>query len=258
MQLAYDDNGTGPVVVLLHGFPLDRSLWSAQVAGLRDRYRVIVPDLRGHGDSPSPAGSYPMEAMADDIAGLLEALRIEESVVLGGLSMGGYIALAFAAKYAERLRGLMLINTRAAADAPEAARGREELAKAVEQAGSADPVIDRMAPKLFAKATRERRPEVVETVVDRMRRTTVEGTVGALLGMAIRPDRTADLARIPVPTLVLAGAEDQLIPIEESRQMVERLPEAELVVIPEAGHLAPLENPEATTSAILKFLDEHG
>ncbi len=258
MQLAYHDNGTGSVVVLLHGFPLDRSLWKAQVAGLQGRYRVIVPDLRGHGDSPSPAGSYPMEAMADDVAGLLEALKIGEPVVLGGLSMGGYVALAFAARYADRLRGLMLINTKASADSPEAAQGRETQAKEVEAAGSADPVVDKMIPKLFAESTRKQRPEVIEVVVEQMRKTSVDGVAGALRGMALRPDRTTDLAGIKVPTLVLTGEEDQLIPIEESRRMMETLPKGELIVIPKAGHLTPLENPEATTTAILKYLDALG
>jgi pimeloyl-ACP methyl ester carboxylesterase len=251
MQLAYFDNGTGPVVVLLHGVPLDRSLWQAQVAELESRYRVIVPDLRGHGESPRPAGSYPMEALADDVAGLLEALEVKETVVLGGLSMGGYISLAFAAKYADRLRGLMLINTKASADSQEAA-------KEVEEAGSADPVVDKMLPKLFAESTRQDRPEVIAAVEKQMRKTSVEGVAGALRGMALRPDRTSELAGIPIPTLVLAGEDDQLIPIEESRRMVQALPIGELVVIPKAGHLAPVENPEATTAAILKYLDALG
>ncbi len=255
MLMAYDDDGPGPVVVLLHGFPLDRSIWKAQATTLGARYRVIAPDLRGHGETPAPEGIYPMDDMADDVVELLDALKITEPVVVGGLSMGGYVALSMAVRHPRRLRGLMLINTRAAADPPATAQVREELARQVEAAGSAGPAVATMLPKLFGPTARTRRPEVVAAVAERMEKTPARGVAGALRGMAGRPDRTADLPRITLPTLVVAGADDALIPIDESTRMAEALPGAQLVVIPDVGHLAPVEDPEATSAAIRKFLD---
>jgi 3-oxoadipate enol-lactonase len=255
MLLAYEDYGPGPVVVLLHGFPLDRTIWGAQLTTLGARYRVIAPDLRGHGETAAPEGIYPIDAMADDVLELLDALQLAEPVVLGGLSMGGYVALSLAVRHPERWRGLMLVNTRSGADAPEAARAREELARQVEAAGTAEPAVASMLPKLFCESTRTRRADAIARVREQMSRTPARAVAGALRGMAQRPDRTGDLARIAVPTLVLAGAEDQLIPLDESRRMAEAIPRAQLVVLPEAGHLAPLENPAASNAAMLKFLD---
>src|SRR5438270_1647220 len=170
MLLAYDDQGPGPVVVLLHGFPLDRTMWSDQLTGIGDIYRVIAPDLRGHGESAAPEGVYTMDAMADDVIELLDALQIKEPVVLGGLSMGGYVALALMARYPQRFRGLMLIDTRAAADTPEAARNREELARTVETTRSTRHVVDAMLPKLFSEETRLRRAELIPPVRAAMER----------------------------------------------------------------------------------------
>jgi 3-oxoadipate enol-lactonase len=255
MLLAYDDEGPGPVVVLIHGFPLDRTMWSSQLTTLGSRYRVIAPDLRGHGETPAPEGIYPIDEMADDVVELLDALKITEPIVLGGLSMGGYVALSIAVRYPKRIRGLILMNTRAGADTPETARVREDLAREVEASGSAEPVVGTMLPKLFGAATRANRAEVIARVGERMKGASARGVAGALRGMASRPDRTADLARIGVPALVLAGADDQLIPIDESRRMAEALPNAQLAVVPDAGHLAPLENPEASNEALLRFLD---
>src|SRR4051794_10523705 len=144
MLLAFDDYGPGPVVVLLHGFPLNRSMWSAQESTVGSIYRVIAPDLRGHGQTAAPEGIYTMDDMAGDVVELLDALGIREPVLLGGLSMGGYVALALIALYPERVRGLMLMDTRASADSPDAARSREELAAKVEASCDASPVVDAM------------------------------------------------------------------------------------------------------------------
>lgn len=254
MLLNYSDDGPGPVVVLLHGFPLDNSMWEAQRQTLGSMYRVIAPDLRGHGRSAAPEGIYPIDDMADDVVELLDALRIGEPVVLGGLSMGGYVALSIAARYPKRLRGLMLMNSRSAADTPETARVREDLAQQVEATGDVGIVVDSMLPRLFAPANLANRAELVSQMRGVMERTPARGVAGALRGMAVRPDRTGDLARMNVPTLVLGGAEDVLIPLDESRAMAATLPSAELVIIPDAGHLAPLENPSASNAAILRFL----
>ena len=254
MLLAFDDNGPGPVVVLLHGFPLDRTMWASQASYLGSMYRVITPDLRGHGQTPAPEGIYPIEDMANDVVELLDALKITEPVVMGGLSMGGYIALALAVKHPKRLRALMLMDTRAEADSAEAAAGREALARQVEAAGNPEAAVTAMMPKLFGQKTRERRADLVARVSDRMRLTSPMGIAGALRGMASRPDRTADLGRITLPTLVLAGAEDVLTPPDGMRRLAGAMPNARFVEIPDAGHLAPLENPAAANEAMLQFL----
>jgi pimeloyl-ACP methyl ester carboxylesterase len=258
MLLAYDDHGPGPVVVLLHGFPLDRSMWSAQETSVGSIYRVIAPDLRGHGETAAPEGIYTMEAMADDVLELLDALQINEPIVLGGLSMGGYVALAMMARYPERVRGLMLMDTRAGADTPEGAQNREELARQVEAEGKTGMVVAGMLPRLFSEFTQQNRGELLAPIRQVMERTPARAIAGALRGMAARPDRTAELSRISVPTLVLVGADDVISPPEEARAMAAAIPNATLAVIPNAGHLAPLENPAAADAAILGFLESLG
>ena len=254
MLLAFDDNGPGPVVVLLHGFPLDRSMWRYQVETVGSMYRVITPDLRGHGETAAPEGIYPIEDMAGDVIDTLDALRITEPIVLGGLSMGGYVALALAVRHPKRLRALMLMDTKAEADTPDAAAQREVQARQVEASGDVGAVASAMLPRLFAPATLELRPEVVATVDERMRRASPLGLAGALRGMAGRPDRTGDLGRITMPTLVLGGTADAITPPAGMRRLAESLPNARYVEVPDAGHLAPLENPAVVNRAILEFL----
>jgi pimeloyl-ACP methyl ester carboxylesterase len=254
MDLAYADEGPGPVVLLLHGFPLSRAMWVDQLSAIGSIYRVIAPDLRGHGESPVPEGVYTMDAMADDVVELLETLEISGPVVVGGLSMGGYVALSLAARYPTRVRALILMDTKAAADTPEAAQGRETMAQAVLAADSAAPVVAAMLPRLFGKMTSENRPERVLPLKDVMSRTSPQGIAGALRGMAARPDRRVDLPKIMVPTLVLVGDEDVITPPAEAKSMADALPNARLELISQAGHLSPYENPSDANAAILRFL----
>jgi pimeloyl-ACP methyl ester carboxylesterase len=256
MLLAYDDKGPGHAVVLLHGFPLNRKMWSAQEASVGSVYRLIVPDLRGHGESAAPEGTYTMDVMADDVIELLDALQITEPIVLGGLSMGGYVALSLASRFPGRIRGLMLMDTRASADSPEVARNRQGLAQRVEESGQVAEVVDAMLPRLFSESTRTTRSDLIAPIRQMMEKSRPRGVAGALRGMAIRPDRTADLAQIQVPTLVLVGADDVITPVEEARAMAKALPKGHLEVIPDAGHLAPWENHAATDRAIVRFLQE--
>ena len=255
MLLDFDDDGPGPAVVLLHGFPMDRSIWAHQRASVGAIYRLITPDLRGHGRSAAPDGIYTIDAMADDVIETLDALQLTEPLVLGGLSLGGYVALSIARRYPERLKGLMLLNTRAAADSPEAAANREEQAREVEASGDVEPVVAAMLPRLFAEATAKDHPEVVKRLHAHMSRTVPRAVVGALRGMAARPDRTEFLPRLAIPTLVIAGLDDAVVPMSEARAMAAAIPNAHFVAVPHAGHLAPLENHQATDAAILGFLE---
>jgi pimeloyl-ACP methyl ester carboxylesterase len=254
MLLAYDDYGPGPVVVLLHGFPLNRKMWAGQETEIGSVYRVIAPDLRGHGETAAPEGVYTMDDMADDVMETLDALQIREPVVLGGLSMGGYIALSAVLRYPDRFRALMLMDTRAGADAAETARGRLAMANQVDSTGKNDAVIEGMLARLFSPFTRQNRAHLIDFAHGLMVKTPARAVAGALRGMAARPDCTPDLPRIALPTLVLVGEDDLITPPDVARVMAEALPQARLEIIPEAGHLAPLENPAASNRAILEFL----
>ncbi len=255
MLLAFDDDGPGPVVVLLHGFPLDRTMWSFQRSSVGSIYRLITPDLRGHGHSAAPDGVYSVDAMADDVIETLDALQLTAPLVLGGLSMGGYIALSIAERHPDRLKALMLLNTRASADSPETAANREEQAREVEASGETGPVVSAMVPKLFAPSTTEAHPELIARTHAQMGRTPARAMVGTLRGLATRPDRTTLLPKINVPTLVLAGLEDAIVPTAEARAMAAAIPGSHFIAIPHAGHLSPLENHQATDAAILGFLE---
>jgi len=253
MELAVADEGSGPPLVLVHGFPLDHGMWSAQVAALSGQYRVIAPDLRGFGRSGVTVGKVTMEQFADDLAALLEALEVDRPVVFGGLSMGGYIGWAFWRKHRRRVRALILCDTRAAADTPEAAAGRLETADRVLREG-AGALVETMIPKLVAPATFRAHPDVVESLRRVMRSTDPEGIAAAGRGMAQRPDATSMLPRIDCPCLVLVGRHDALTTPDQMRTMAEAIPGARFVEIPDAGHVAPVENPAAVGAAMTEFL----
>jgi pimeloyl-ACP methyl ester carboxylesterase len=256
MILHTDDRGSGPTtVVLLHGFPFNRSMWDAQIQALEPVCRVIAPDLRGHGASGDPGGpAFSIDDMADDVLETLEALGVHLPVVVGGLSMGGYVALSIAARAPHALRGLMLLDTKAPADPPEAAATRHELANTMESTGNLSLVVRTMLPKLLAPASRESNPDLAPRVEAMIRGTTPRSIAATARGLASRPDRTADLPHISVPTLVLVGADDAITPPDTAREMASALPHATLEIIPSAGHLAPMERPEVVNRAILAFL----
>jgi 3-oxoadipate enol-lactonase len=253
VQLQVVERGKGSPLVLVHGFPLDHSMWQGQLDGLADRYLLIAPDLRGFGASDVTAGTVSMQQMADDIAALLAAMQVTEPVAFCGLSMGGYVAWQFALRHPQRLARLILCDTRAIADAPEAAEGRRKTASKVLTEG-AKVVADAMLPKFFAPATQQRHPEVIEATRQVILRTNPQGIAAALLGMAERPDVTSRLAEIRVPALVICGRHDVISAPAEMRQIAEQLPDARFVEIEDAGHMAPFEQPAAVNSAIREFL----
>jgi 3-oxoadipate enol-lactonase len=252
LQLAYESAGDGPPVVLLHAFPLCREMWSAQ-RGLADRFRVITPDLFGFGGSPVPAAGWTMESMADALAEFLPGIGIGGSVVLGGLSMGGYVALAFARRHPDRLRGLVLADTRAEADTTEARANRDRMI-AFARENTAEAVVEQMLPKLLGEFTRTNRPDVVAEVGRIGSAQSVDGVAAALAALRDRPDATPALSSIRVPTLVIVGAEDALTPPDVARKLADAIPGAKLEVIPTAGHLSNLECPAEFTTVVRMFL----
>ncbi len=252
MKLAYEEAGSGELVVLLHGFPLSRQMWRAQIDALSSGYRVVAPDLRGHGASPLGQGVATMEAMADDVLELVDSLGVSR-FVLGGLSMGGYVAFAFVRRHSERLRGLMLMDTRAAADTPEAALNRARTAEAV-LAADVTPVVDTMMPRLFDPRSAERSPERLAEIKAVMQNTAAAAVAAALRGMACRPDSRPLLGAITVPTLVLVGETDVITPAAEAELMAQAIPGARLAVVPGVGHMAPVEDPGAVNSILVDFL----
>lgn len=253
-KIEVDDRGRGLPVLFVHGFPLDHSMWQAQIDELSQNYRTIAPDLRGFGASSPSSGTVTMRQFADDLVALLDGLKVTEPAVLCGLSMGGYVAWQFWRHHANRLRALVLCDTKASADTEEAAAGRHKLAAAVIATGHGA-ARDAMLPKLFAKRTPEEKPELIERTKSMIARAQPESIAAALRGMAERPDATPWLSEIRVPTLVVVGAEDAITTLDEMRGMASQIAGAELVVVPDAGHMAPLERPDIVTPAIANFLN---
>ena len=247
------DEGTGPVLLLVHGFPLDHTMWQAQIEEFSKTHRVIAPDLRSFGGSDGNLYAISMEQFADDLAELLEALTADRPITFCGLSMGGYIGFQFAIRHPQWLNRLILCDTRAAADSPEAAANRLKMADIVTKQGP-EPVVFAMMPKLFAPQTSAQQPSLVEQV-----RRTVMGTAAVAIaaahrGMAVRPDMTAALPDLNIPTLVVVGEHDAISPASEMKAIADAMPNARYELIPNAGHMAPMENSVAVNQAFRRFL----
>ena len=251
IEIGYDDVGTGVPVVFIHGFPHNRSLWSPQVSALVDRARCIAPDIRGFGET-SRHGPFTIDQFADDIALLLRSLGVERAVVTG-LSMGGYVAFALWRRHRSIVRALVLAHTRAGADSEE---GREKRRALIEVARTRGPgaVADGQITGMVGKTTREHRPGLVDEVHRMLGSASVEGIVGALEAMMGRVDSTETLATIDVPTLVIAGSEDALIPRRDSEILNEGIRGSRLEVIERAGHVSNLERPAAFNHLLSEFL----
>jgi 3-oxoadipate enol-lactonase len=252
LQLAYDDVGSGSPVLLVHGFPFNRTLWNDQVAELGKSHRVITPDLRGFGESDSSTGTVTMNRMAQDIAELMDQLSIPQTII-GGLSMGGYVVLAFYKQFPSRVRGLVLADTRAQADTEEAKQVRIQQANRALTEGMA-PIADSMLPKLLTPETVAKRPEIVRRVRDMMMKTKPEGAAGALLGMAEREDQTELLQKITVPTLILVGEHDAITPVADSEKIQAKIPGSKLVKIEKAGHVSNIEQADVFNHEVKSFL----
>lgn len=252
MTLAHETHGdpTAPPVVLLHGFPLDRSMWRSVAPGLAQAgFHVVLPDLPGHGGSAVPEEPS-VEAMASAVLDLLDALDAPR-FVLGGFSMGGYVALAMAEAAPHRLRGFALLGSRASADSEDVRAGRARTAQQVREAGMR-PLVASMLPRMLTAAALRGDAALVAEVRAMMERQPPDGAVAALEAMAARPDRLAPFAALACPVLVVAAAEDPVVPVEEARRLAEAA-RGTLAVVPGA-HLAPMEAPEAYRTALLSWL----
>jgi pimeloyl-ACP methyl ester carboxylesterase len=262
-ELAYVDRGAGEPVLLVHGFPLDHTMWDAQIGALSKHARVIAPDLRGFGQSPlgpvDPTDGITMERYADDLAEFLDELNLgaDQPVVFVGLSMGGYIAWQFARKYASRLRALVLLDARSLADTDDARAGRLKMAESVAEWGSGR-VAEMMGPRLSAPSTFKTKPEIIAALRRVVENTAPAAIAAAQRGLAARPDMTGFLPQIKVPTLVIVGDQDVISPPAEMQAIAAAIPNASFVVIPNSGHMTTMENPEAVNVALTRFIQGIG
>jgi 3-oxoadipate enol-lactonase len=249
--VGYDDRGTGPPLLLLHGFPHDRSLWAPQLADPSLGARCVVPDLPGFGES-GPADEAHLDCWADWVAALLDALELER-VTVGGLSMGGYLAFALWRRHPHRVDAFVLADTRSGADSEEARAKRRDM-QALALAEGVGAVADRMITGMVGRTTRAERPAVIATLQSMMRRATVPAVTDALDALMDRADSTPTLGTITVPTLILCGEEDALTPVAESQAMHAAIAGSTLGIIPRAGHASNLEDPPAFNGLLSRFL----
>jgi 3-oxoadipate enol-lactonase len=251
--VAYDDSGGGGTpLVLVHGFPLDRRIWAAQVRGLADVARVVAPDLPGFGESPALRGTATMDEYAGRVAGLLDALGIARAVI-GGVSMGGYAAMAFHRVFADRASGFVLVDTRSGPDSEKAKQARDGAA-ALARAGGPAAIAAQMIDKMLTPETAAANPAIRRSLLDLMGSQSVHGLVAALGAMRDRPDSAHSVARIAVPTLVVSGAKDTLIPPNEAESLHEAIKGSRLALVPGAAHLPNYEQPDAFNVVVREWL----
>jgi len=253
VDIAYTDQGKGTAVLLIHGYPLNKTMWEPQVKDLSASFRVVSVDLRGHGESGAPLWFSTMEMFADDLRALLDHLSIPRAVA-AGFSMGGYVAFALYRKYPDRVQGLILADTRPQPDSPEGKQGRFKAAQTAHKEG-AGAIAEVMLPKLLTSKTVETRSDIVQKTRQMITGTPVTGIASDLMAMAERPDSVPLLSAIRCPTLVIVGEEDGLTPPADAKLMAGKIKGAGLEIIPGAAHLSNLEQPEAFNKAVRKFLE---
>jgi 3-oxoadipate enol-lactonase len=252
-KLHYEIYGRHTPLLLIHAFPLSGQMWAPQIGDLAKEANLIIPDMRGFGKSDQPPMTYEMEILADDCMALLEAIGVDRPAVIGGLSMGGYISLAFLRKYPQKVAGLILAATRASADTPEGKNNRAQAAEKTRNLGVGALVAD-LLPKMMAQVTYTSNPQLVSHVENMMLNASVNGVVGALLGMKERLDSQDLLPQIDFPTLIIHGADDQLIPSQVAEDMHAVIKGSHLLIVPDAGHLLNLEQPPIFNQALQEFV----
>ncbi|MBM4126149.1 MAG: alpha/beta fold hydrolase [Nitrospira sp.] len=254
VTLAYSDRGAGVPLVFLHAFPLNRTMWASQEQALSSQFRVVTVDLRGHGESDAPLWRYTLDQAADDVRGVLDHLSIQQAVFVG-LSMGGYILFAFYRKYADRVKGLVLADTKAQADTDEGKRARFEMAQVAYKKGPGA-IADLMIPKLLSPASINANPELVRTVRAMIEGNQISGIAGDLMAMAERADSIPFLNQIACPTQIIVGERDHATPLSDAELMADRIPGARLSIIPGAAHLANMEQPDQFLEIVRAFAED--
>ncbi|MDH5667136.1 MAG: alpha/beta fold hydrolase [Nitrospira sp.] len=254
ISLAYQDRGTGLPLIFLHAFPLNRTMWAPQEEALSSRFRVITVDLRGHGESDAPLWHYTLDQAADDVRALMDHLSIGQAVLVG-LSMGGYILFSFYRRYPDRVKGLILADTKAQADTPDGRDARFQMAQIAYRQGPAA-IADIMLSKLLSPETITAKPDLVRTVRSMIEGNQISGIAGDLMAMAERPDSTPVLETMACPTQIIVGERDQATPPSEAKFMADRIPRARLTVIPDAAHLANVEQPDTFTQIVHVFASD--
>lgn len=252
--LAVEDGGDGLPLVLLHGFPLSSQIFAPLRPILEQAGRLVTMDLRGFGASDAPEGAYGMDDLAEDVLRVVDYLELDR-FVLGGHSMGGYVAFRFAAHHPDRLAGLLLIDTRATPDTPEGIARRRQTIAAI-RAGRRHEVLDALVSALVGPSTRERQPAILQDLHAVAEAIPDHVLVGCLEGMIERPDSSDLLAEIDQPALVVVGSEDQVMSVSEARSLADALPRGRLKVVQRAGHTPSVERPEEMGDAVAVFLRE--
>lgn len=241
-----------PPIVLIHGFPFDRTMWSGQIVPLSKDHRVIFYDVRGHGQSEIGDGKYSIDLFAEDLIRLLDHLEIRQAVVCG-LSMGGYIGLRAAERHPDRFSALILCDTKSTADTDETKKKRAAAAEAVKKNGVLG-FAEEFVKGVLTVQTLQTKPQIVETVKNMILRNSAVGVAGTLGALAGRTDTTPALSKITAPVLILTGSEDKLTPPADAQAMARLFPNAQIHFIPDAAHLSNLENPSVFNEKILTFL----
>lgn len=247
------DVGNGTPLVLLHAFPLSSAMWLAQREALAERFRVVTPDLRGFGGSPLGTAEPSVDVMADDVAALLDAKGIDRAVV-GGLSMGGYVTLAFCRRHPDRVLGVVLADTKATPDTETARADRLRIAERLEADKTVDVLLEELLPRLVGPTTMRQRALIYGRVRGLVQSAPPSAAAWAQRAMAARPDALESLAGLHAPALVVHGAEDEITTEDDARAMVEALPNAELTLVPRSGHLPPVEQPQLFNEAVGEFV----
>lgn len=252
-KIFYKIEGQGRPLALVHPFPANHKFWQPAAALLATRYRLVMPDLRGHGASQPGDGPATMEKHAGDVLRVCEAAGIERAI-FAGVSIGGYVLFEFWRRHRERVEALILCDTRAQADTDEGRANRLKSAEQVLKEGK-DRFLDEMIPKLLGATTRSRRPDLVAAARKMLGEMTPQGIATAQRGMAERPDSILTLKTVNVPTLIVVGEEDTLTPPADSELMHKHIVGSKLEIVPQAGHYAPFERHESVVGILRRFMD---
>jgi pimeloyl-ACP methyl ester carboxylesterase len=254
-EIFYDVTGSGPPIILLHPFPVNHEFWLPVSRSLSSRYRLIMPDLRGHGESSLGDGPATMQKYADDIARLMTATGVDRAPLIG-VSIGGYAIFEFWRRFRDRFSALVLCNTKAGADTGDARSARLDSAQEVLERGT-EPFFEGMLQKVLSETTRRSRPDLVEGALRMMRKMSAEGVAGVQRGMADRADSVATLKTINVPTLIISGDEDKMTGVREAEILKQNIAGSQMRVVAKAGHYSPWEQPEEAGKLLRQFLDSH-